>query len=465
MPSSKKVQKSAYFIGIGGIGMSAFARYLHAKGWRVAGSDGQKSSVTDELNKEGIRVKIGHDKAHFGLKMARRAAFSRIIYNRAIRTDNPEFMAASAAGIPLIPYAEALGEVTRDYETAIAITGSHGKSTTTALASVMLMHAKRDPTIFIGTKLAHLGGRNVRVGRGNYLVLEADDYGAAFLHYSPSVAIVTNIDREHMDFYKTFARVKRAFLAFLARTREGGTLILNWDDRPLRSLRTEVEKIATRRKLKVVWYSASAAVAKKVKKYITLPGAHNLSNGLAAYALGRHLGIPEAKILSALHSYRGAWRRMEYRGTIAVGSSKIKVKVFDDYAHHPAEIKATLAGFREKFPHAALLVAFQPHQAKRLEVLFKEFVAAFGAADATWIAPIYKVAGRDEPTKYDSAALVRAVSRRYPGSRIFYLEDLKLLRKAVGELLATPLFHGRKQAVLVMMGAGDIVETTEKILK
>ena len=463
MAPTKDFKKSAYFIGIGGIGMSAFARYLHAKGWRVSGSDRQKSSLTDELNKEGIRVKIGHDKAPFGPKTARGGAFSQIIYNRAIRTNNPEFLAAAAAGVPLVPYAQALGVVTQEYNT-IAITGSHGKSTTTALVAVMMMHAKLDPTIFIGTKLADLDGKNVRIGRGQgkkkYLVLEADDYAAAFLNYSPSIAIVTNIDREHMDFYKTFANVKRAFLGFLARTRPGGTLILNWDDRPLRSLRTPIEKIADRQKLKVIWYSASsAASAKKVKKNLTLPGTHNLSNALAVYALGRLIGISEKNILDALHSYQGAWRRMEYRGTAKIGD--VSLKVFDDYAHHPAEIKATVAAFREKFPGVPLLIAFQPHQAKRLEALFKEFTAAFNGADAVWIAPIYKVVGRDEPTKYDSAALVRAMLRGATRRRIFYIEDLAHLPRAVRELFATSLFEKPKTAVLVMMGAGDIVDYTK----
>ncbi len=454
-------QRSAYFIGIGGIGISYLARYLADKGWRVSGSDAQRSSITNELNKEGIKVKIGHSKADFGLKTAPGEVFDRIIYNRAIRPDNPEFKAAHKANIPLIPYAEALGEITQQYET-IAITGSHGKSTTTALSAVTLIRAKLDPTVFVGTKLPDLGGRNIRIGKSKWLVLEADDYQAAFLSYSPSIAIVTNIDREHMDFYKTFVNVKRAFLGFLARTRQGGTLILNRDDAPLWSLRAKITVLAKKNALTVIWYSRTDAVAARVKKHLSLSGPHNLSNALAAYALGRRLNIPQTKILAALHSYRGAWRRMEYRGDVKMGVTS--VKIFDDYAHHPSEIKATIAAFREKFPHAPLLVAFQPHQARRLEVLFKEFQGAFDGADVVWISPIYKVAGRDEDARLDSAALVRAIQKRSPARLVFYLEDLKRLGIALKEIIATPLFRNQKQAVLVMMGAGNIVGQTDGLL-
>jgi UDP-N-acetylmuramate--alanine ligase len=468
-------QPSYYFIGIGGIGMSALARYYKAQKMPVAGSDSQRSTITDELIKEGIRVKIGQKTAPKVFGGASRP--SAVIYNRAIRPENPEFFAAQTAGIPLVPYAEALGAVTRAHDT-IAITGSHGKSTTTALATVMLMRAGFDPTVLVGTKLADLGNRNMRIGKqkGNngrrWLVLEADDYQAAFLHYSPSIAIVTNIDREHMDFYKTFANVRRAFLRFLSRTREGGTLILNKDDAPLWSMHTTIAALARKRSLRVMWYSRRDGTAARVRRALVLPGPHNLSNALAVYALGIRLGIPQAKILSALGAYRGAWRRMEYRGTITISrnhgltakAKPMRIKVFDDYAHHPSEIKATLAAFREKFPHTPLFVAFQPHQARRLAALFKEFQSAFDDVDAAWIAPIYQVAGRDEVAIRDSAALVRAMQKRAPHKLFFYLEDLARLGAALGKLCDTPLFEKDAQAILVMMGAGDIERSTGKIL-
>lgn len=454
----------AYFIGIGGIGMSALARFLKAQKWDIEGSDAQKSTITAALEKEGIKVKIGQKKP---LSKATLAAIRRnsgmVIYNRAIPHNNPEFASARRAGLCLISYAEALGSITKAYET-IAITGSHGKSTTTALTAVMMLRAKLDPSVLIGTKLANLGGTNMRLGKGPYLVLEADDYQAAFLNYSPSIVVVTNIDREHMDFYKTFARVKRAFFEFLIRTRPGGTLILNKDDAPLFSLHTRIAKLAAARNLTVVWYSQGDRVrAKKVKSSLTLPGAHNLSNGLAVYALGRALSIPEAAILSGLREYRGAWRRMEYRGTFTEG--RVKVKVFDDYAHHPSEIRATLAGFREQFPRTPLFVVFQPHQAKRLAVLFKDFITAFHDADALWIAPIYAVAGRDEaPTNHNAAALVRAISRHGNPRAASFLKNPRHVRSALATTLTAPAFQNTKTAVLVMMGAGSIVDYTDSLL-
>ncbi len=261
------MKPNVHFIGIGGIGMSGLARYFLAHGWRVSGSDAAKGVMTQELIKEGVRVKIGHKKGNIP------AGTGLVIYNRAVPADNPELAAAERAargqkGLVVLPYSQALGRITEEYET-IAITGSHGKSTTTALAGLALTRAGLDPTILVGTKLTDLGGKNIRIGRGPYLVLEADDFHAAFLDYSPAIAIVTNIDREHMDFYKTFANVKRAFLKFLARTRRGGTLILNRDNVPLYSLRTAIAHLAKKRELKVIWFSlrgADAATARKIKR-------------------------------------------------------------------------------------------------------------------------------------------------------------------------------------------------------
>ncbi len=291
--SNLKKQKSAprriHFIGIGGIGMSGLARYFHANGWLVSGSDAASGIMTQELIKDGLMVKIGHKKGNIP------AGTQFVVYNRAIRDENPELVAARAASGKLgklndsclvMSYAELLGIVTEAYQT-IAITGSHGKSTTTALAGLTLVRAGLDPTILVGTKLADLGGRNIRIGHGPYLVLEADDFHAAFLEYSPAIAIVTNIDREHMDFYKTFANAKRAFMKFLSRTRRGGVLILNRDDAPLYSLRAQIKRLAKKNELKVIWFSlrGDAAMARKIKRVIPISGEHNISNALSVAAL------------------------------------------------------------------------------------------------------------------------------------------------------------------------------------
>lgn len=450
-----------HFIGIGGIGMSGLARYFLAHKWAVSGSDAVKSPLTDELAKEGVRVKIGHKKGNIP------ARAHLVIYNRAILPGNPELAAARRKQAVVLPYSKTLGRITEDYQT-IAITGSHGKSTTTALAGLALVRAGLDPTILVGTKLADLDGKNVRIGHGPYLVLEADDFHAAFLDYSPAIAVVTNIDREHMDFYKTFANAKRAFLKFLARTRRGGTLILNRDDAPLYSLRAPVARLAKKRGLNVVWFSvrggtANARRSRKIRTIIPIAGVHNVSNAMAVLELGRTLKIPETKTLAAIGSYKGAWRRMELKGRI----KDTKVPVYDDYAHHPTEIRATLAAFREKFPRSPLICVFQPHQAKRLELLFKDFTAAFDTADVVFILPLYKVLGRDEKFPHDSAALVKALAARAPEKPVFYLRRPKDVRRAVTNVLRDVPLEKRfaRSPVVVMMGAGDISDLTGTLMK
>jgi UDP-N-acetylmuramate--alanine ligase len=464
--SKKKTSHlNVHFIGIGGIGMSGLARYFLAHGWAVSGSDAAVGIMTQELVKDGVEVKIGHKKGNIP------AGTRLVIYNRAIPADNPELMAAEAAfragkDIVVLPYSQALGRVTEEYQ-MIAITGSHGKSTTTALAGLMLMRAGLDPTILIGTKLVDLNGSNIRIGSGPYLVLEADDFHAAFLDYSPAISIVTNIDREHMDFYKTFPNAKRAFLKFLSRTRPGGTLILNRDDVPLYSLRAAIAALAKKRELKVIWFSTrgakAAAEVRKIKKIIPISGAHNVSNAMAVVQLGKILKISEKEILGAIGAYKGAWRRMELKGTL----KNTKIPVYDDYAHHPTEIKATLAAFREKFPRSPLFCIFQPHQAKRLNILFKDFVGAFDVADIVFILPLYKVLGRDEKFAHDSAALVKTMQKRSPGKLIFYLEHPENIRPAVEAILKSmrPQKQFSQPPVVIMMGAGDISELTGKLLK
>ncbi|MGB7958224.1 MAG: UDP-N-acetylmuramate--L-alanine ligase [Minisyncoccia bacterium] len=437
-----------YFIGIGGIGMSALARLYKAKGWDVAGSDAVPSMLIATLRKEGIHVDIGHKKENI------KPNVGLVVYNRAIHPDNPEIRAARKLRIETLPYAEVLGKLTKEYM-SVAITGSHGKSTTTALAALTLIAGGYDPTVLIGTTLKEFGGKNVRVGRGDALVLEADDFGAAFTAYSPTVAIVTNIDREHLDFYKSFTNVKAAFIKFLSHVRPGGLMILNRDDLPLWGLRNRIREVAKKNSVTTVWYSLHGPAMKKIKKVIGIPGIHNVSNATAVSRLGAFLEIPEKKVLAAIHGYHGAWRRMELRGTFK------GAPVYDDYAHHPTEIAATLQALREKFPKKKILCVFQPHQTQRTALLFKEFQTAFDMAHETLILPIYRVAGRDAviPNR-DSAALVRAIQKKQPRKPIFYLADPKKLKDAIIALDGAPL----SRKVIVMMGAGDIVKLTDTLV-
>lgn len=446
-----------HFIGIGGIGMSALARYFLAQKWAVSGSDLVKSGITQTLQKEGVEVKIGHKKAYLP------AHVDLVVTSQAIPRDNPELMEARRRGVRTLAYPDVIAELTEQHKT-IAIAGAHGKSTTTALAALTLIKGGLDPTVIIGTNLKEFGGgkqgSNFRKGRSEYLVLEADEFGNAFKHYSPTLAIVTNIDREHLDVYKNLANIKKAFLGFMQNVASGGTLILNRDDANVRSLKPEVSVFAKKEGVRVIWYSLRDPAAKKIKRVIKIAGEHNLSNAVAVYALGKALDISERTVLAAIGSYRGARRRMEFRGTLRVKGVRGGAPVFDDYAHHPTEIRATLKAFREKYPRKKIFCVFQPHQIKRLAALFKEFTTAFEGADKTLILPIYKVAGRDEkPSRYDSAALARAIQKREPKKLLFYLAEPKHLKRAI-TTLAAPL----SQHVIVMMGAGNIVDLTDSLI-
>jgi len=443
--------------------MSALARYFLALKWCVFGSDIVKSVVTQKLIEDGVKVKIGSKSSNLSSKPA-----DLVIYSQAIKASNLELKKAKQIGIPTLSYPEAAGRLTEEYKT-IAVAGAHGKSTTTALIGLMLIKAGFNPTVILGTNLKEFGGRNFRKGESDYLTLEADEWRAAFLHYSPTFTIVTNIDREHLDFYRNLGDIKKTFIKFISRTKKGGVLILNRDNKILRSLKSKIQQLSHKRELKLAWYSLEQPVAKKIKKIIKVSGEHNVSNALAVYTLGRKLKIPEKVILSTILAYRGAWRRMEYRGKLRTPNSKFQVRVYDDYAHHPTEIKATLCAFREKFPKSRIICVFQPHQARRLEILFKDFKDAFDKADILVLLPIYQVAGRDIINKhFTSIALSQAIRKKYPGKPVAYLQNPKNLKKLLTKIVQMISINSNLYSlphIVVMMGAGDIVKYTDSLIK
>ena len=488
--------KSVHFIGVLGIGVSSLARWFVAQKWAVSGSDAALNPIYMELKKDGLKANIGHKKANIP------ARCGMVIHSQAIRRDNPELKEVRRRNIPVLSYPEAIGELTKFYKT-ICVSGMHGKSTTTAMAGLMLIKAGLNPTIIIGTKLKEFGNKNFRAGlalnnvegRIPYLVLEADEYKDAFLNYSPFFAITTNLDREHLDYFKNTERIKKSFLKFFSGTRGGGALILNGDNEMLRSLNQKIDKVSKSNNLRVEWYSLRNKESVRIKKHIKLPGQHNVSNALAVFCLSKFLGISEKVFLSSISEYGGSWRRMEYRGKLQVLSSKLQALVYDDYGHHPTEIKATLEAFREKFPKRRIICIFQPHQAERLKLLFKEFKNAFEDADTVVILPIYKVVGREPArlpaqtgagvssatSKYDSESLVKSMQKSKPSRPIFYLKEPKNIKNALNVLLSARSFpcplnkrdslprksalSQRKSAVIVMMGAGDIVNYTDILLK
>ncbi len=438
---TKKKPGAIHFIGIGGIGVSALAKYFMSRGVHVTGSDIAKSEITDELAGLGARIKIGPHKARnipHGT--------TRVIYTAAVQKENPEYREAKRRKIPVQSYASALGELTRVYET-ITISGAHGKSTTTALSALVLEEGFCDPTVIIGTKVKEFGNSNFRKGMGPFLVLEADEWNKSFLNYSPKIAIITNIDAEHLDTYKNLDDVKKTFLLYLKKIPTEGAVIANWDDR-------NVKDVVWQSKKRVIWYSQKDRDAEEIKKRLKIPGAHNLSNALAAARLGSLLGIPYVHILQALSGFRGVWRRFEFKGMDKNGAY-----VISDYGHHPKEIMATIAGARERYPVRRVWCVYQPHQYQRLQYLWNDFTTAFDMADRILLLPVYDVAGRETKQAKDavnSKKLAKELVGR--GKRATYHASFAAAKRAIAA-------ESKQGDILLIMGAGDIYTIADELAR
>lgn len=414
-----KTVKHIHIIGVGGIGTSALAQYYLKKGLIVSGSDAARSEVTDSLKAKGIRVIIGH------LAENVRGA-DLVIHSAAVKEGNEEFDAAKLAQIPTKLYAEAMGEITKNY-TTIAVSGSHGKSTTTAMIAKILIDAGLDPTVIVGTKMHELGGNNFRMGEGELLVLEADDYNRHFHNYHPTIAVVTNVDAEHLDIYKNLSGVKEAFVKFLQGTKQGGTIIANGADKNT----VEVIKKTDLLKHQVILYNETDLA----RHDLGVPGEHNESNAEAAFWVAKTVGVDEQQIKKSLGAFRGSWRRLE----------EIKEGVYTDYAHHPTEIKATLRALKQANPDKQLICVFQPHQRDRLNKLFNDFKHSFVSADQLYLIPLYTAKGRDSDSGEDSESLAKIITN--PAAVYFdsFAEAFEQVK---------PFFTDAN--IVVFMGAGDI---------
>src|SRR3989344_1700194 len=437
--SKEKKPESVHFIGAGGIGVSALAKYFMSRGARVTGSDIAKSENTDELAGLGARMKIGPHKAQ-----NIPSETTRVIYTAAVQKENPEYREAKARRLKPKSYAQAVGELTRIYET-ITISGAHGKSTTTALAALVLEEGYCDPTVIIGTKVKEFGHSNFRKGMGPYLLLEADEWNRSFLNYSPKIALFTNIDAEHLDTYKNLEDVKATFLEYAKKIPADGALIANWDDQ-------NVKDVAWQSKKKIIWYSHKDRDADSIKKILKGPGGHNLTNALAAARLGALLGIPYPHILKAISGFRGVWRRFEYKGINQNGAY-----VISDYGHHPKEIIATIAGARERYPLRRIWCVYQPHQYQRLNYLWKDFTAAFDNADRVCVLPVYDVAGRE--TKQAK----NAVNSEKLAGELIWRGKLATYHPTFLAAKRTIANESRKGDIILVMGAGDIYTLADEL--
>ena len=437
-----------YFIGIGGIGVSALAQYYLAKGYRVSGSDLVRSEITDSLKKKGGRIFIGSHKSSHVPKDT-----DLVIFSPAVTATNPEFKEAKKRNIQTQSYPQALGELTRKYFT-IAVAGTHGKSTTTAMIGLLLIKAGLDPTVIVGTKLKEFGppagGSNCRVGKSKYLVIEADEHFASFLNYRPQLVVLTSVEADHLDYYKNMGNLLRAFRTFASRVQ---LLVGNRDNQNIRKILSG--------KTGVAWFSLKEQRATKLRKVLKVPGEHNVANALAALTAAKVLGISERVGLNALSHYRGSWRRFEvFRLT-----KPEPYTLVSDYGHHPTEITATLQAARAKWPldpargkPKKIWLVFQPHQYARTYFLWNDFVKVLLrlSVDKLILTDIYDVAGRENKQikkRVSSKKLAETIKNLKAETRnsVLYISTLKEVEQCLRKNL-------RGGEVVIIMGAGDIYE-------
>lgn len=421
--------KNVHFIGIGGVGVSAVARLMHVKGKRVTGSDRSKGKITDELEKTGIKVFEGHNESNILDDV------DLVIYTIAIDKNNPEIKKAKRLKIPLLTYPEFLGLISKDMF-VIAISGTHGKTTTTAMVGKILIDAGLDPTVIVGSLMKE-SGSNLVVGKSKYLVVEACEYRESFLNLNPDILLINNIDNDHLDYYKNISNIRKAFKKFIGQIKPGGVLVTNMKD-------DNVLKIIGGFNKKVVDYSVLGHVVK-----LKVIGEHNISNAKAAFAIGNILGIDKKIISKSLSSFSGTWRRLEYKGKTNIG-----VLMYDDYGHHPTEIKASLSALRKTFPKKKIFAVFQPHLYSRTKSLLGDFKKSFSDADFVIVSPIY--AAREKFDKsISSEKLVMAL-------KSFGTDAIAI--NSFEEIARFLLKNVKKGGIVVTIGAGDIFKVCDILI-
>lgn len=443
--------QNIHFVGIGGIGMSGIAEVLIDLGFKVSGSDLTDSTILNKLRNAGANIYIGHDAKNIGKANA-------VVISSAVDEKNQEIIAARENKIPLVPRAEMLGELMR-FKKGIAIAGTHGKTTTTSLVSAVLAKAGMDPTFIVGGVVNSVHS-NARLGQGEYLVAEADESDASFLHLQPQMAVVTNIDQDHMETYQgDFNKLKQAYLDFLHNLPFYGWAVLCFDDLHIREIAAELRK-------PVISYGLSEDVeyrAINIKQIgrnsvfevirsgesigefqLTLPGKHNVLNALAAISIGYKLEISTDLIKQALSEFEGIGRRFQSLGKTQIG--KISVEVIDDYAHHPTEIAATLQAARDCWPDSRIVVIFQPHRYTRTRNLFDDFVQLLSGVEHLIITEVYP-AGEQVIAGSDGRSLCRGIRKR--GNDPIFVETLKDLNRVLPNLI-------QSGDIVLTLGAGDI---------
>jgi UDP-N-acetylmuramate--alanine ligase len=452
-----------HFVGIGGAGMSGIAEVLLNLGYEVSGSDLAENAATRRLAGLGAQVRIGHRAENVD-------AADAVVVSTAVKDDNPEVQLARARQIPVVPRALMLAELMR-LKQGIAVAGTHGKTTTTSLVASVLAEGGLDPTFVIGGRL-NSAGAHARLGSGEFLVAEADESDASFLHLAPVIAVVTNIDADHMETYgHDFGRLKQAFVDFLQHLPFYGAAILCEDDRNLREIMPAVSKPIVRYGLAETAHFRAVDIrhegaqmrfsvlrpgsAPKLDIVLNLPGVHNVQNALAAIAVADEVGVADAAIVKALAEFRGVGRRFQSYGEVALAGGG-RFTLVDDYGHHPAEMAATLAAARGAFPGRRLVLAFQPHRYTRTRDCFEDFVKVLTGVDLLLLAEVYP-AGEAPIVAADGRALARAI--RVTGAlEPIFVEDIADMPRQI-------LAVARDGDVVLTMGAGSIGGVPGKLVE
>ena len=449
--------KHIHFVGIGGIGMSGIAELLLNLGYRVSGSDMHASDITHRLEQLGAKINQGHNGQWV-------EGADVVVISSAISRENPEVLAAVDSHIPVIPRAEMLAELMRLKKYGIAIAGSHGKTSTTSLVSWMLHRAGLDPTVVIGGKVDSLGG-NAKLGEGEFLVAEADESDGSFLKLSPAIEVVTNIDLEHLDYYRDIDHIKEVFVRFMDRIPFYGAVVLCLDDPNIAALLPQIRKrMITYGLTEQAEIHAADIVTRGCQSEFTvlrgnetlgrvtlsIPGRHTIYNSLAAIGVGLELEIDFQTIAGALASFEGVQRRLEVKGESS------GIIIVDDYGHHPTEIRATLDAIRDGWPDKRLIVAFQPHRYSRTKALFDAFKTAFHRADVLILTDIY--AASESPVEGVTSESLADAVKKHGQREVYYIPDVNTLPEKLIDL-------ARPGDLVLTLGAGNIFRAGEKLLR
>lgn len=452
-----QTKEHIYFIGIGGISMSGLAEILASRGHQVSGTDVKETAVTKHLQSLGIHINFGHRAENITDDI------TLVVYTAAIHDDNPELRAAHEKGIRIMDRAHLLGQIMDEYHDSVAVSGTHGKTTTTSMVSEILLAAEKDPTITVGGILPTIGS-NLRIGNSPYFVAEACEYFDSFLQFNPFIAIILNVESDHLDYFKTLENIRRSFHAFAQRVPDKGLLVISEKidnvEELTDGLTCHVETFGLSEKAN--WRAENIVHEADGRNsfdiyhnsaffttiHLHIPGEHNITNALAAIAASAFLGAAPEDCVKGLHHYTGTERRFQLKG------KKDGITVIDDYAHHPTEIKAALAA-AQNVQHNTTWCVFQPHTFSRTHFLFDEFGEAFGDADEIIIADIFAARETDDGT-VSAAQLAERIAQTGKSAR--YVGDFAAIEAYLRE-------HCKSGDLLMTVGAGDVYKIGENFLK